>query len=304
MQPGGFTMRPYQTNSEITPTGIRTALLMGLGAAVAMGFVLYALEHYVHLYLVVMFPLLAGAAVGLALARGIYLGKVRHLAVATALGVICGLSLMLAYHTFSYQIGFKDEFRQQFPGIPESQIVPMSDEILQARTGQTGFLGFMSLQAKQGMTLTRSVGSDSSPISFDGPWVFAFYALEMLIATWMVLAFARRQTLEPFDEPTQRWYGKAKWLFNVPVASQKNLLEALNAAKLEEASRFSALPVLPAPRLDVSLRTAEGGNPNDMVLEVKRLQLNNRPNSATLIKRYLISPAELEALLRVPAQTA
>jgi hypothetical protein len=45
------------------------------------------------------------------------------------------------------------------------------------------------------------------------------------------------------------------------------------------------------------LRTVEGGNPNDMVLEVKRLQVNNRPNSATLVKRYLISETELERLM-------
>ncbi len=290
-------MRPYRTNNEITPSGAGTALLFGLGAAIIMGGVLYALERYVHIYFVMISPLLAGVAAGLALGHGIYRSKLRNLSVATAIGVICGVSLMIAYHSFSYQLGFKDEVRQQFPGIKEAQLGPMSDQLLQDATGQTGFLGFLALEAKQGVTITRSAASSTNPISFSGPWVYLYYTLEMLVATWMVWVFARRQAEEPFDEPTQRWYSKGKWLFNAPVASQKTLLEALDAAKLDEASQFSALPVMPAPRLDVSLRTVEDGNPNDMVLEVKRLQVNNRPNSATLVKRYLISETELERLM-------
>jgi hypothetical protein len=289
-------MRQYQAHNETTTPGVRTALLIGLGAAVGMGFVLYALEHYVHLYFVGIFPVLAGAAVGLALARGIYIGKLRNLSVATALGIVCGLSLMLAYHSFSYQIGYKEELRQASPGIPEADLQNMSDELLFVQTGQTGFLGYMGLQAKQGMTITRSVGSGTA-ISLNGPWVYLFYALEALIATWMVLAFARRQTLEPFDTYTQRWYGVARRLFSVPVASQKALLDALGSAQLETANGLSGPTTLPAPRLEVMVRTADGGDPNDIVLEVKRLHVSNRPNSATLIKRYLISAAELERLM-------
>jgi hypothetical protein len=281
-------MRQYHANGKYTPAGVRTALLMGLGTAIAMGGALYAIEHSVHLYFVLIFPLLAGAVAGLALARGISIGKVRNLVVATGLAVICGPSLMIAYHVFSYQLGFKDEVRQLFPGITEAELGPMSDQLLEDATGQTGFWGFLALEAKQGVTITRSSGGSTNPLSFNGPWVYLYFAIEMLVATWMVWVFARRQAQEPFDEPTQRWYGKGKWLFNVPVASQKTLLEALDAAKLEEVSRFSSVPVLPAPRLDVSLRTAEGGDPDDMVLEIRRLQVSNRSNSAALHKRYLI----------------
>ncbi len=289
-------MRQYQAKTEITTPGVRTAALTGLAAAIAMGFVLYALEHYVHIYFVGIFPVLAGAAVGVALARGIYLGKLRNLRVATALGVVCGLSLMLSYHAFSYQLGYKEELRRASPGIPEADLQSMSDELLFVQTGQTGFWGYIGLQAKQGMTITRSVGSGTA-ISLNGPWVYLFYALETLIATWMVLAFARRQTQEPFDTYTQRWYGLGKRLFSVPVNSQNALLDALGTARLEEANGLSAPATLPAPRLEVMVRTSEGGDPNDIVLEVKRLQVNNRPNSATLLKRYLISETELDRLI-------
>ncbi|MBA3875177.1 MAG: hypothetical protein H0X30_39130, partial [Anaerolineae bacterium] len=92
-------MQKYHASNQMTFGGFITLLVLAIISAAALGGVLFALDYYLHFYLILMFPLFAGAIAGGLLARGVQVGKVRSPIVAGIIGLLCGLLMYGVYHT-------------------------------------------------------------------------------------------------------------------------------------------------------------------------------------------------------------
>ncbi len=95
-----FDVEPYQPDGVAPPGGLAFLMVGVLGTAAALGLVLsYAVEQF---YLILVFPLLAGALLGGAGRALVRAGRVRSPAVAATVAALGGVAMMFFMHYFDY----------------------------------------------------------------------------------------------------------------------------------------------------------------------------------------------------------
>ena len=293
-------MREYKSSGIAPFPGILTALVYGLIAAAIVGGILFAIDHYIGFYLIIMFPVVAGFIVSFVLTMGITAGKIRNAAVAFLVGAICGLATMGVYHFLNYQIGFKTDVKNAISQ-PGSSVTDQDEQLSEAaflkqEVKQTGFTGFLMYQAKQGITITRS--TSSSGLTLSNGWAWGYFGIEVLIVAFIAGGGASSTANDPFDERSNAWYGKPVHVLSAPFGEAPALRGALKNGSFETAGQLMTREALAAPRLDLTARSTADGHPESIVLELNEITLDGKKNAKTRkLEQGMVTQLELEQIM-------
>lgn len=130
-------------------------------------------------YLIFLFPLLMGLGGAFIILGGFKLSKVRTLTLGIGLAILISLVTYSAYQYTEYLFfrqTIKSDLKQEGYVITDTDI----DEILQKQVGTTGFVGFLRINTKVGVTLTRLRSGSDSGLTLKGDWVWLYWILELL----------------------------------------------------------------------------------------------------------------------------
>ncbi len=175
-------------------------------------------------------------------------------------GILAFVFSLLAYGTYRYleYDGFRSDFRQAIyeeePNADPVLVEEYIDEILVEETGQPGLLGFLIIQAQEGLSMTfssRYSSRDSGvPLTLSPALTVIYWFFEILIMTVAAAFIADNAAAHPFCDDTNHWLKFEKLKGRVPRESIEAFGNALSredyaaAAGLLEKRRFISQPFL------------------------------------------------------------
>ncbi len=252
--------------------------------------------------MIFVFPLVAGAVAGFALSKAVKIGKIRNTSIAALIGLLAAITLVGTYHFAKYQFELKDNARQFLTSnnlpVTDAAVNETTDEYLKSETGMTGFLGFLQLEAKKGISITSASSSSSSRgLEVKGIWYWVYTAFEFLIVLGLVASIPWWAAKEPFNEAQQQWYGPAQMILTAPGTNAKPLETALKSGAFEEAGALLQRDPSPLPRVEFAVRQTAIKDPENVIITANLVTQNGKNESKTEFATGLISQAELERML-------
>ncbi len=300
-------MQKYRASNRISFGGFILLLLLAVIGAAAMGGILFALDYYLHFYLILIFPMFAGAIAGGLLVRGVYTAKVRSPILAGIVGLLCGVLMYGVYHVASYYVGFRTDMREVYVKNAgreptDAQFTSELDALLKDEVGDTGFLGYLKLTAKEGITITStsSYASTSKGETLKDNLVWAYYGVEILLAGLFAAFIAGRAAGEPFDEDAGEWYGPPMLFATADKKARKDLVNALKDGNFQQAGTLLTQADIKYPRVNMNIRrTKNASSTQDVFIQ---LTYNTRSNRANNLRSGVVSASEFESIKRGMAQ--
>ncbi|MGH7174448.1 MAG: hypothetical protein ACRELG_29630, partial [Gemmataceae bacterium] len=148
--PPRFQTQPYVPDGNFPPLGLALTLGGGLMAAVLVGFLASVIGQW--FYLVVLFPLLIGLALGGVGMAFIKIGKLRSPLLA---GVAAGLSGIMAMGTMHYV-----NYQRFLDAVAEALPIERAD-----LENGINFAKYLDLNAKEGVTIGRAAAHKDKGIN-------------------------------------------------------------------------------------------------------------------------------------------
>lgn len=295
-------MQKYRASNRVPFGGFLLMLIAGAIVGIGVGLLLWAVETYIHIYLIIVFPIIAGVMIGGVLTWAVRSGKVRSPFIAAIIGLLAGLVAYGTYHFAGYYITFRGEMRAAY--IENSGRTPTDaqldrelDEILDDEYGATGFLGYLYYQTDAGFTITRTgYSSSSTPLELQGNIVWAYWAVELLVIIGFAAILPAKAAGEPFDEDDNVWYGKPTLIGITTGKARKQVTQALENGDFQGAGRMLTTQNIKYPRTEVMIRRSPAANnmPQDVFVTINQVQRQGR---STVTKSGVISPTELNWLV-------
>ncbi len=295
-------MRSYRASNRIPLGGFLLLILIGGGVAVGLGLALWEISSLLN-FLAIMVVLFTGLILGGIFSLVVRISKIRNPLIAGLIGLLAGVLLYGVYQYAGYYVTFRDEMRAaatQSTGKAPSDILLNSqiDKILVGEVGRGGFVGYLMITAKYGITFSSSPGSSSSSdVELTDAGVWIYWGLEMLMIAGFAAFGAARAARQPFDEESNEWYGKPTYFASASTKSRKALMRALKDGDFQTAGSLLTTDNIKYPRIDVTLRRGASAptsySQQDVFLIVNHVQRKGR-NSA--IRSGVISPSEFSLL--------
>jgi hypothetical protein len=299
-------MQKYRASNRMSFGGFILLLVLAIIGAAALGGILFALDHYLHLYLILIFPMFAGAIVGGLLARGVYTAKVRSPLVAWFIGLICGVLMYGVYHVASYYVGFRSDIRDNYAQengktLSDTALDKYIETTLQRQVGDTGIVGYLKYTAKEGITITSTTyGTKTGTDTLKGNLVWGYYALEILLAGLVAAFIAGAAAGQPFDEDAGEWYGPPVLFATAPKNSRKDFVNALKDGNFQQAGTLLTQQDIKYPRVNMNIRRSKNASSTqDVYIQLTYNTRRNRPNN---LKKGVVSASEFESIKRGMAQ--
>jgi hypothetical protein len=300
-------MKPYRPSGIVPIPGLLTLLLVTAIAGLIVGGLLWFSDNRIGFYLIILFPIIAGYIVGTAGCRGIRIGKIRNPLVAGLIGVLGAVLVGGVYHYLGYELSFKEEVRQalirQSPtaSFSTEDVQKFTNEFVRSQVNDTGFVGFLKLEAKEGITITRS--SSSSGIALKDALAWGYFVFEILIIAVLAAIMMSKAAREPFDERANTWFRDAMYLGGAEGDDGANLVSALKSGAFEQAGRLvrPESAELGAPRVELHARLSPDANASEAVLEVKSVTANKKNEES--MRTLMVGMVTREELLRLKAVT-
>jgi hypothetical protein len=180
--PPAFTIRPFQATTGGSPLGLIVALVAGLVGACVMAIVCGIVASF--FWLVVVFPVLHGAGVGLAAGLAARAAKYRVPAALATVGVLCGLLSVLGVHVLEF-VAFRTD-----PAAPE-----------------IGFWEYMDLRATEGVQLGKA-GGGGNPMNLGYVGSIIYWSIEALVTAMVAAAVTAGTSTGPFCTACNAWKRK------------------------------------------------------------------------------------------------
>jgi hypothetical protein len=297
-------MRSYRASGAAPFGGVILLLLIAVASGLIVGGILWAVDNYLSLYLVVLFPLLAAAIVGgilTLLVRGV---KIRSPLLAGLIGLIGGLLIYATYHYATYYVSFRNAVRDSLvesgaKSVSDAELDELINEQLQVDFGDTGFVGYLKLAAQDGITITRTTSiSSESGIELKDNVLLGYWGLEWLLVALGVAVATGRAANDPFDEKAGTWYGPPMLVAMTDKKSRKEFLKALKAGDYAKAGSFLTTQPLNYPRTEVVTRRAQDPAA-DVYIQVRTAPRQGR---FTIDRRGMMTANEFADLRRAMAQ--
>ncbi len=299
-------MQKYRASNRFSFNGFILLMVLAMISAAALGGILFAVDYYLHFYLVLVFPMAAGAIAGGLLTRGVYTAKVRSPLVAGIVGLLCGVLMFGVYHAASYYVGFRTDMRAAYvenagKEPTDAQFNTELDALLKDEVGDTGIMGYFKLMAKEGINITSTSSSSSrTPMELKDNLAWGYWVAEILLAGLFAAFIAGRAAGEPFNEDAGEWYGPAMRFASATGKSRKELINALKDGNFQQAGSLLTQQDIKYPRLDVNVRRSkDGGTSQDTYVQVMYSQRRGRSNA---VKSGMVSPSEFESIQRGMSQ--
>ncbi|NJM27995.1 MAG: hypothetical protein HC856_06730 [Pseudanabaena sp. RU_4_16] len=286
-------MKPYKPSNKVTNAGFTWLTVTALIGGLAIGGVTALVSRL--FYLIVLFPLLMGAGGGFLQAYAVNRGKVRNPMIAGAFAILTGFVHLLGTLSIGYYVAFRQEvakeLKQSTGESDDTKINKIIDEnVLQIKTGSTGFLGFLKFSAQQGVGITRG----SSKIELKNEWAWGYWAIELAVISGITAFMAFAAAKEPFCENSDEWYLPMESVGSVPNEKSENFLSLIKNENFVKAGALvDPQKQSPVPNLLVHLQRSPGDRLNDLVLIASRTSLDNKGNvSSKEVIKGMISPSQ------------
>lgn len=220
----------YRPDGVVPPQGFIQALLLGLLTGVAVGYALGFIGAK-WFSLIILWPILMGGAAGAAVAFIVKRSKIRNAVVAMALSATCGGLSYVASHHVVYQLArsqVSDDLAVSADAKKQGLTPEMADDLfdiyLKKETGSHGFVGFVKMEAKQGVSISNH-GSGGVGLGEKGSWIL--FLIEFLLTAGLAALIPGDSAGMPFCARCQQWYQPVRQLALTP--SEKGLLSDLLA---------------------------------------------------------------------------
>ena len=224
-----FATTPYHSTSG---TSVLSGVLMlgvGLVAAVIVGFSASLIGSFV--YLVLIFPMLFGAAVGYAMYLMAKITKMHSPIIAFVLGAVCGFVTMFVMHYTDYLVYAEtlndpspQDLRARELGVPFRKSAPKPIP---------SFFGYFGELATKGVY----VGTPAVGFNLGTTGSYVYWILELLFVAVVVGSLASLQAEAPFCSECNIWKTKRDYgPFRGESELAKGLVEAGEVAMLGQRS--------------------------------------------------------------------
>lgn len=210
-----FTAKPYKPDNGFTVNGLvllTTALAL---AGSALGYVAHHISR--HFWLVLIFPLLLGFALGWVGVKMIVQGKIRNPWIGGFAGLLGGFFSMLVMHHSSYTHD-RDEAISSSPVIKKIMDLPKDQrealladaeaddpDAVPTLRALESFPAYLNLRAREGVSIGRG-GSNGINLGYVGTWIY--WVIEVALVAGVTFAMTYKQTKEPFCAECESWKTK------------------------------------------------------------------------------------------------
>jgi hypothetical protein len=252
-------MRNYQPSNIAPSQGVAILAASSLVSGVAIGGATAFLGKFI--YFIVLFPLGMGFATGSVLGFAVKKGKIRSPITALGLGLLGGL---VTYGSLMY--GQYMNFQQQ------TATMKNVDTRLQEMTGSSGFVGFLKISAKEGITISRR---SSSGFTIKDNFVYLLWLIELGVVGFLAASIPFAAAKEPFNEDANEWYREIKLIGSATEESRDEIIRLLNMDDMVGASALlSSQTDMPTPRIDVYSQSSADMPFSDSVIRVNYVSTN------------------------------
>lgn len=206
---------PYRPDGGFEPAGLGMLFSAMALAGAALGFA----AHFVSqaFYLILIFPIVIGLALGWLGRKMVRQGRVRNPWIGATAGFLGGAFAMLMMHYFDYE-KFKREMAKLLPEVAEVAALdePARREfaadfeepefLVMALDAYRSFPAYMHLEATEGVTIGRA--SSTSPdrglnLGYVGSWIY--WGVEVLIVAGITLFMVKDETAKPYCPTCGQW---------------------------------------------------------------------------------------------------
>lgn len=243
-----FSANPYRADGGCSMTGLVTLSMAASLAAIVIGLLAGFVSQW--FYLVNLFPILMGGAIGVAGSFGVKKGKVRMPLVCGGTGFLAGCLSVLAMHYYEYH-SFENALQKVPDGVrmvaknfdkfqasrdelpPEiKQLVEeigKDQETRQALAIST-FTEHLDFKAKQGVTISKR-GKNGINLGYTGSYIY--WGIELLVIAGIAFLIMNVTADEPFCSECENWkVSEPLGSFGAIAADAKQMLVSGNLPEL------------------------------------------------------------------------
>jgi hypothetical protein len=223
-----------QPETSEHPKASLKGILLLFAALVPAGIVIGALASLIgrFVYLIVFFPLAMGAAAGVVIKAIAMREKIRSAVVLIAAGVFSAVLIFGSMHYFDYVIA------QEGQAAPSEKVQAFIDYALIEETGSSGFVGYVLLEAREGVSISRvGTGSSDSGINL-GRLTWLYWLVELVLIGWMSVASSYKLTKDLFCEHCGTWVPEGEHIGGVNPEFFNQALELIKSKDFAELARM------------------------------------------------------------------
>lgn len=224
MESTTYHVDAYRPDHGFSPIGLIVSLPVMAAAAIAVGGLLGWVSQF--FYLILIFPLVAGAMLGGGGTLAVRVGKLRNILLATLLGVVAAVGAMGTMHLMDRQRAI-DELRTHATGDTDP------DDRHSAELGlkfieSMSLLEYLDWYAEAVGVSISSRGSKGANLGHTGTWIY--WAVEFAAVGLIVVFMMGSAAREPFDADANAW--KEEHVLLKGVADSGRLEQSLAAGDL------------------------------------------------------------------------
>lgn len=215
--------------------GVLLTTLVAIISGVLVGLGLQFSSQFFYLYIAQ--PLVIAAIAGFAIQFAIHIGKLRHAPTALLLGLLAAILLYGTYRVseyFEFRRIIADEILQIEPTLSQPDTDFFIDEFLREETGRGGLLGFIQLQANEGLSVSyRSRGELFRTNPF---FTYVYWFVEIILIIGLIMLMALDRARKPYCVETGNWL-RLKKVGYLPQEKLDEFLNAINSGNYELAAQ-------------------------------------------------------------------
>ena len=212
-------------------------------------------------YLVFLFPIIIGFAGAYFLKDAVKRCRIRSNAVALALSILVGLVIYSTFHVvnyFTFQTQALSELVLKFNNNDSTASLIGEETMMLARatldyalteeTGRTGFLGYMLLEAKVGVTIGKVTSSSSINLGPIFTWVYWLVELGLIIGIMYTLT--KNKERDALCEQCEGWITPKEHLGGVEEQDFQSLQDLIATKNFSAAGQLLS-PSTGIPSIEV-----------------------------------------------------
>lgn len=215
-------------------------LIFLFGAALLAGILIGGLASLIgrFIYLIILFPIAMGLASGFVVKSVVVSEKIRSPLVVILAGIFAALVVYGSMHFFDYfqfRSAVAKEVQAQVVAeygeeAPDENVQEFIDYILVEETGSSGFIGFILLEAEEGVSISPvgpgSMGNDSG-INL-GAFTWLYWLVEIGIIGWASINPGYQKTRDLFCEHCNAWVGDSDHIGGFQPESFQQAADLIN----------------------------------------------------------------------------
>jgi hypothetical protein len=216
-----------------------TGLILLFGSIFITGVMIGVLTSFISnlIYLILIFPVLMGMASGFVINSVITSQKIRSPFIAIIAGLFATAVVYGSMHIADY-LKFRSVLSKEIQNqviaeygqeAEKSEVQAFIDYILVEETGTPGFVGYILLSAKEGVSISSvgpgSMGDDGVNL---GAFTWVYWLIEIVIIAWISIAAAYGKTKEPFCEHCDAWVAQGDHIGGIGAEAIHQGMELFN----------------------------------------------------------------------------